>query len=440
MEADEGQLGAVVGQGQPPVEHQIEHTACCIVGGGPAGAMLALLLARQGIPVVLLEAHRDFERAFRGDTLHPSVMQILDEIGLAERLLQLRHTKVSTFGLPTPSGLLTVDLGPGFARFGTKFPYITVMAQARFLEFITAEAQRYPTFRLLMGAHVESLVEAEGVVQGVRYRHADGKGELRAALVVAADGRFSRVRKLAGLEPVRTAPPIDILWFRLSRREGDALEGLNARVAGGLFLILIDRFDYWQVGSIIAKGSYLQVRAAGLDQLRRSVAQAAPEVADRVDELQDWQQIAVLAVEASRLKRWYKPGLLFIGDAAHVMSPAGGVGINYAIADAVVVSNLLGPKLKAGTPLQERDLAAVQRQREWPTRLIQILQRFMQRAVRLGLARAERGVGVEPPRLLRRLLRSPRFLMLPAGVVGFGLWPPHVLTDAQEPEVVGNCV
>jgi 2-polyprenyl-6-methoxyphenol hydroxylase-like FAD-dependent oxidoreductase len=395
-------------------------TSCCIVGGGPAGAVLALLLARQGVAVTLLEAHHDFEREFRGDTIHPSVMEILDEIGLAERLLQLPHTKLSAAAVRTATETFSLPL-----LFGkTKFPYIVVMAQARFLDFITTEAAQYPNFRLLLGAPVTALLEEDGMVCGVRYGGSGEEHTLRAALVVAADGRFSRIRKLAGLTPIKTAPPIDILWLRLPRQEADPLANLDARIGAGLFAVLINRFDYWQVGCVIPKGGYQQLRAAGLEAFRQALARAVPEVADRVEVLQTWQQISVLSVESSRLRHWYKPGLLLIGDAAHVMSPAGGVGINYAIADAVVAANVLGAKLRSGTALQVVDLAEVQRQREIPTRFIQAIQGLMQRAV---LARAARMDEVfAPPLAVKLLLRLPWLTALPSRIIGFGLWPPHV--------------
>lgn len=445
----------------------IVQTTCCIVGAGPAGAVLALLLARKGIPVTLLEEHRDFERDFRGDTLHPAAMENLDQIGLAARLLQLRHTKVRTVGVQTGRGALRVNLAAGFRFWRTKFPFITVIAQSRFLQFITEEAARYPTFRLVMGARVDELVYEDGTVRGVRYggygghqgdADASGQGgrgehyEVRAALTIGADGRFSRVRKLAGYEPVKTSPPIDVLWFRLSRHEGDPMESLGARIGNGLFVLFIDRFDYWQMGCVIPKGGYQQLRVQGLESLRSSLASAVPAIADRVDELTEWKQISVLSVESSRLQRWYKPGLLLIGDAAHVMSPVGGVGINYAIQDALVASNVLGKKLRAGIPVRMSDLARVQQSRELPTRLIQTFQTVAQRLVMARLSPAGKAASGEaggqaggegdsftPPAVVRLLLRISIVLALPARLIGWGLWPPRIRgAGPGKPEMNGH--
>jgi 2-polyprenyl-6-methoxyphenol hydroxylase-like FAD-dependent oxidoreductase len=393
----------------------VQRADCCIVGGGPAGMVLALLLARRGVRVILLEEHEDFERDFRGDTIHPSTMELMDELGLADRLLQLRHSKISTLALQTPRGSVTVaDL----SRLETKFPYVTFMPQARFLEFLAHEAQRYPGFRLVMGAAVQELIEEGGVVRGVRYRGRDGWHEVRGLLTVGADGRFSRLRRLAGFEPIKTSPPMDVLWFRLPRRPDEAHGGFG-RIGNGHMLILLDRDEQWQVAYVIPKGTYRQLRDAGFASLRASVAELMPELADRVDQLDDWTRVSLLSVESSRLKRWYRPGLLLIGDAAHVMSPVGGVGINYAIQDAVATANILATPLKAGR-LRLRDLAAVQRRRELPTRLIQAAQSFVQQRVVAGALGRQRPLA--PP----ALLRLPILRDLPARLVAFGLWPVHL--------------
>ena len=321
--------------------------------------ILALLLARKGIPVTLLEAHMDFDREFRGDTIHPSTLNILNEIGLADRLLQIPHTRLTRLSAQTANGMVTLaDL----TRLHTPYPYIAMIPQVKFLEFITAEAQHYPEFRLVMGAQVDELIEEHGKVRGVRYRGHDGWHEVRAVLTVGTDGRFSRVRKLARLETIKTSPPMDVLWFRLSRKSTDGDETFG-RLLPRMAVIHSNRGDYWQLAYVIPKGHYQEVRAAGLERFRQSVAETWPELADRVNELQDWKQISVLSVEIERLPRWYRPGLLLIGDAAHVMSPVGGVRINYAIQDAVVAANVLGGKLAYGI-VQLHDLATVQRLRK----------------------------------------------------------------------------
>lgn len=415
---------------QPTLDEHVKEvknvisTTCCIVGAGPAGAILALLLARQGVPVVLLEAHADFDRDFRGDTIHPSVLTILDEIGLAEPLLQIHHTQLSTLGFQTPSGLVNVINLTGLPG---RYPYIAMIPQVKFLEFITSEARRYPDFHLVMGAQVDELIREEGggennKICGVRYHAHDGWYEVRSILIVGTDGRFSRIRKLAGCEPIKTSPPMDILWFRLSRKPDDS-DLTFGRFAPRLIVALINRDDYWQIGYVIPKGEYQHVRAAGLEHLQQTFASAVPELADRINELQAWKQISVLSVESSYVPRWYRPGLLLLGDAAHVMSPVGGVGINYAVQDAVVAANMLAGKLRYGI-VEQRDLARVQRARALPTRFIQLLQSLVQQRILATALNSSQTFTM--PAAFRIALRLPGLRQLPARIVAYGLWPVHV--------------
>ena len=393
----------------------VEHTTCCIVGGGPGGAVLALLLAREGVQVSLLEQHADFDRDFRGDTLHPSVLELMDDLGLAGRLLGLSHTRLSAATVETASGPFTlVD----FRRLRTKFPYIAFMPQTRFLEFVVGEARRYPNFRLVMGASVRELVDEGGVVRGVRYRDREGTRELRALLTVGADGRFSRVRRLGSFEAHSTSPPMDVLWFRLPRGAGEP-EGVRARFGAGHLAIMLDRGEEWQVAYVIPKDGYGAVRAAGMERLRGSFASLVPEVADRVGHLEEWGQVSVLSVASDRLVEWYRPGLVMIGDAAHTMSPVGGVGINYAIQDAVVAANVLAGPLGRGESSTEQ-LASVQRQRELPTRVIQSLQSQIQRRLLARVLDPDREAFV-PPKSLLLLTKIPFLRDLPGRLVAFGV-------------------
>lgn len=393
----------------------VQETTCCIVGGGPAGAVLALMLARQGIEVTLLEAYKDFNRYFRGDTMHSSVLEIMDELGLADELLKIRHTRTYKYITETADGPVTFA---DFSRLKSKFPYMMIMEQVRFLEFIVAEAKRYPNFKLVMGAKVQQLVEADGVVQGVRYRGKEGWHEVRSLLTVGADGRNSTTRQLSGLKLIRKETPIDVLWFRIPRRDHDPEEELG-EFGKGFLLVLTNRFDYWQVGYIMPKGHYKKLRSAGLEAFRESVAKTMPMLADRVDYLQDWQQLALLKVETGRMVRWHRPGLLLIGDAAHIMSPIGGVGINYAIQDAVVSANVLTQPLKVGE-VKQRHLAAIQLQREFPTRVIQWFQSLSHEQVIVKTFKS--GQSFKPP----KLMLLPGMRDLPAHLMGNGVWPVHV--------------
>jgi 2-polyprenyl-6-methoxyphenol hydroxylase-like FAD-dependent oxidoreductase len=397
----------------------VTETTCCIVGGGPGGAVLALLLARQGISVMLLEAHDDFDRDFRGDTIHPSVLEIMDSLGLADRLLTLRHTKIHQFGFNTKDGPITIG---DFRRLKTRYPFIMMVPQSDFLEFITEEAKRYENFQLLMGASAQELIIEDDVVRGLRYRSDDGQHEVRATLTVGADGRSSRVQRLAGLEAVKTAPPMDIIWFRLPREPSDP-EGAFGRVGTGHILVRLDRLDEWQIGYVIPKGGWQRVREAGLEALREAVAGVLPEFPERVEHLQDWDQVAVLSVESSRCPRWYRPGLLLIGDAAHVMSPVGGVGINYAIQDAVAAANVLSRPLKSGQ-LETSHLARVQKEREWPTKFIQSVQATIQR--RIIADALDTSKPFKFPLLLRLILLIPILRNLPARIVAYGIRPTRI--------------
>ena len=377
--------------------------------------MLALLLARQGVAVTLLEAHGDFDRDFRGDGLQPAVLDLLGQLGLADRLLALALARLPAFPIRTPSETVPFQ---DVSRLRTPYPFMTIVPQVRLLGLVVAEARRCPAFRLVMGARVEALVQdGDGHVRGVRYRARDGWHEVRTQLVVGADGRFSRLRGLSGLEPVRTASPFDLLWFRLPRRETDPAGG--AYLGDGGWVALQDRGAQWQVGYSLAKGGYARLRAQGLEALRRSVGLRVPWLAGRTDALRDWSQTSLLAVEACRLRRWYRPGLLLLGDAAHTMSPVGGVGISVALQDAAVASNVLGPRLRAGD-VRVADLAAVQRRREWPVRLVQAYQRVVQG----WMLSTQRGAAAgRVPLGFRVLARFPFLGDLGARIFGLGVWP-----------------
>ena len=396
----------------------VHTTACCVVGGGPGGMMLALLLARRGVPVTLLEAHATFEREFRGDTIHPSILEILDSIGLAERLHERKHVKMYGPTIPTAFGPV---LGFDFRKLlKTKFPYIMWMPQEVFLQFLAEEAKQLPCFCLVMGASVQRLVEEQGRVCGVRYRSAGGWHEVRATLTVAADGRFSRVRKLSGLKAIQTSAPVELIWFRLPRLPSDP-EGtgiVSPRFGAGHILLMIDRADHWQVGLFIQVGDYPKLHAAGIEAMRRKIVELEPRFAENVKSLTDWHQLSLLSVASSRCPRWHKPGLLLIGDAAHTMTPAAGSGIKYAIEDAVVAANVLAGPLLAGR-VRQSDLAEVQRRRIWPTR-------FIQAFGALGLRQIGRvlksGRAPSVPWFARQVVRLPLVLKLFARLVAIGLW------------------
>ena len=319
---------------------------CCIVGGGPAGMMAGLLLARAGVRTVLLEKHGDFLRDFRGDTIHPLTLDVMAELGLLEAFLQRPHQKVTSLSGSVGDRLVTVA---DFTHLPTRCKFVAFMPQWEFLNFLAGEATRYETFTLQMQTRAEELLWDQGRVVGVRAQTPDGPLEVRADLTVAADGRESVVRREAGLEIIELGAPMDVLWLRLTKHPNDPHDTFGY-VRGGRIMALIDRGEYWQCAYVIPKGTLEELRERGLIEFQRQIAELVPFLADRVAELTSWDDVKLLTVRVNRLRRWYRSGLLCIGDAAHAMSPIGGVGINLAIQDAVATANMLGPKLRSRHP------------------------------------------------------------------------------------------
>jgi 2-polyprenyl-6-methoxyphenol hydroxylase-like FAD-dependent oxidoreductase len=379
----------------------VENTTCCVVGCGPAGAMLGLLLARAGVDVVVLEKYPDFFRDFRGDTIHASTLQVLDELGLLPGFEQVPQQRTVTIGIMTDDG--TATLGD-FSTLPGKFQYISMVPQWDFLAFITREAARYPAFHLRQRAEAFALVDEDGAVRGVRYRGPDGVREVRAALTVACDGRHSAVRQAAGLSAVEFGAPMDALWFRIAKGDGDPT-GTFARLAPGRLFPMIDRRTYWQGAYVMPKGSFPALKARGVEALHAELRHYLPFLGKRVEEgIRSWDDVGFLEVKVNRLERWYRPGLLCIGDAAHAMSPIGGVGINLAIQDAVATANLLAEPLRRGE-VTVAELASVQRRRELPTKLTQGVQLLMQRTMVSALL--ESSDTAQLPRPLRLVMRAP---------------------------------
>lgn len=396
-------------------------TRCCIAGGGPAGMMLGLLLTRAGVDVLVLEKHADFLRDFHGDTIHPSTLEVLSELGLLDRFLVLPHQKVSRINAQFGDLKFTVA---DFSSLSTPCRFVAFIPQWDFLAFLAAEGARHPTFRLMMQAEVIDLVNEGDHIIGIRALTPKGPLEVHADLVVAADGRHSVVRARAGLAVEEFGAPMDVLWFRLSRRSGDPADPIGRFDRGRIF-IMLNRGDYWQCGFVIAKGTLADLQAKGLAAFRDSVARLAPFAADRVGELQEWEPIKLLTVQVDRLQQWSRPGLLCIGDAAHAMSPVGGVGINLAIQDAVAAANLLAVPLREGRVTFD-DLRLVQRRRDWPTRMTQRLQLFMQdRVIKPVLGEAG---PLHAPLPFRLLVRFPFLRRIPARLIGIGFRPEHVRT------------
>ena len=399
-------------------------TTCCIVGGGPAGMVLGLLLARSGVRVTVLEKHKDFFRDFRGDTIHPATLELLHEMGLLDEFLQLPHQKIDHFtGMIGGRQFPIADL----THLPTHAKFLVLMPQWDFLNFLAAQGAKNSNFDLRMEHNVTGLIEEKGPggvtrVVGVQAETPQGPVTIRATLTVGCDGRHAVTVPSAHLQVIETGVPIDVLWMRLSRREGDPENALGY-INYGSMMVLINRGDYFQCAYIIRKGSLeTMIQPAGLDALRTSMAKVAPVIADRVQEITSWDQVKLLTVQINHLDRWHMPGLLCIGDAAHAMSPVGGVGINLAIQDAVATARILGGPLAWGNVTEEM-LAAVQRRREFPTRVTQSLQAMVHGFLGGYLGQDK---PLKPPLALRILTKLPYFQRITARLIGLGARPEHI--------------
>ena len=396
-------------------------TRCCVVGGGPAGMMLGFLLARAGIDVVVLEKHGDFLRDFRGDTIHPSTLDFMHELGLLDAFLALPHQELREVTAQIGE---TAIKAADFGHLPTKCKFIALMPQWDFLNFLAAQGQHYPNFKLLMHTEATDIIRAGDRVVGVAVTSPDGLREIHADLIVGTDGRHSTVRAKAGLTVEDIGAPMDVLWMRLSRRPDDHYETLG-RVDAGHVFVMLNRGDYWQCAYVIRKGGADATRREGLPAFRSSIVKLAPFLSDRVEELRSWDDVKLLTVAVDRLKQWYCPGLLCIGDAAHAMSPIGGVGVNLAVQDAVAAANLLYAPLRRGQPTLD-ELAAVQKRRVFPMRFIQGLQVLIQnRIITRVLASTQ---SPKPPLAVRLLDWFPPLRRIPARILGVGVQREHVQT------------
>lgn len=399
-----------------------DRTTCCIAGGGPAGVMLGFLLARSGVDVLVLEKHKDFFRDFRGDTIHPSTLEIMYELGLLEDFLRQPHQELR--GIEAHFGDRVLHLAD-LTHLPTHCKFVAFMPQWDFLNFLSRQAQCFPTFRLRMQAEVTDLLFEQDRVVGVKANTPEGSLEVRAELVIAADGRSSTVRKCAGLEVIDLGAPIDVLWFRISKRANDPPQAFGY-VGAGQFMVLIARDDYWQCAYVIRKGAFEEKQEDGLPAFRKDIARIAPFLSGRLEDITTWDDVKLLNVKVDHLREWYRDGLLCIGDAAHAMSPVGGVGINLAIQDAVATANLLAPKLLHHR-LRLDDLKAIQNRRERPAQLTQRMQVFLHKHLLEPIFDSPQTI--PPPLFLRITEKFPTFRRIPARMIGLGFRPEHIGTQ-----------
>ena len=398
-------------------------TTCCIAGGGPAGMMLGFLLARAGVRVVVLEKHKDFLRDFRGDTVHPSTLEMMHELGLLEEFLKIPHSTLREMSLQIGDDQLVIG---HFEHLPVHCKFIAMMPQWDFLDFLANHASRYSTFDLRMSSEATDLIFDNDQVAGVRAATPDGEIEIRADLTIGCDGRHSTLRQRAGLSVENLGAPMDVMWFRISRNDSDPGEALG-HVESGRMLVMLNRNDYWQCAYLIPKGTAGELQQAGLGNFRSSVADIAPFLRDRLHEIDSWEKVKLLTVEVDRLRRWYRPGLICIGDAAHAMSPIGGVGINLAVQDAAAAANILAEPLRRGMVTIDT-LKQVQDRREFPTRVTQRLQIVMQNKV-IEPALANKGERPKAP-LFLKMMQWPLLRRLPGRLLAFGVRPEHIHTMA----------
>ncbi len=403
-------------------EPQKISTTVCVTGGGPCGMMLGVLLARAGVDVTVLEKYPDFFRDFRGDTVHPSTLELLFELGWLDEFLAIPHNEIRSISASIAGE--TVQIAD-VTHLPTHCKFVVLMPQWDFLNFLADRGRRYPTFHLMMQTEGVGLIESGGRVTGVRAKATSGDVEISAKLVVGADGRHSTIRTLAGFTVEDLGAPMDVLWMRLPKHSGDPVQQLGT-IRTGHLLVMLDRGDYWQCAYLIPKGGFDELKAAGIGALQRALVETVPALADRVGALDDWSKVSMLQVRVDRLERWHRPGLLCIGDSAHAMSPIGGIGINLAIQDAVAAANILAMPLRDGETPSESDLQHVQDRRMFPTKVTQGFQVFVQdRAIEPVL----KGAHVDAPPLVMRLLDEfPALRRLPARLIGMGVRPEHVRT------------